>query len=113
MSKHHDRSKSGGFFDTIFARSSKNKYGNGSLTNPRPNSEHSTEPMMDMQLLHNGIQNSSPDEINKQFLDILEDMNIPKDKRQPLIAKTQDEKKEMIFMHLKGKHFHRLFMFTS
>jgi diaphanous len=102
MSKHHDRSKSGGFFDTIFTRSTK-KYGNGqsSTQNTRPNSEHE---LNDIQTLHNGIQNATPDEINKQFLAILEDMNIPKDKRQPLITKTQAEKKEMIFMHLKGEN---------
>uniref|UniRef100_A0A2M4BBJ2 Putative rhoa gtpase effector dia/diaphanous n=1 Tax=Anopheles marajoara TaxID=58244 RepID=A0A2M4BBJ2_9DIPT len=42
-------------------------------------------------------------EIDQLFLEILDDMNIPKDKRDPLLDKPLEEKRTMISMHLKGK----------
>lgn len=45
------------------------------------------------------------DELNAKFLDILEDMNIPADKRDPLLSKDAREKREMLLMHYKGEEF--------
>ncbi|XP_011194450.2 protein diaphanous isoform X2 [Zeugodacus cucurbitae] len=57
---------------------------------------------IDRQALENETLNDS--EIDMKFLEILEDMNIPKDKREPLLKKTPAEKRKMVFMHLKGKN---------
>lgn len=42
------------------------------------------------------------EEINKKFHEILDDMNIPKDKRDPLMSKSLEEKRDMLKMHYKG-----------
>ncbi|XP_054740650.1 protein diaphanous [Anastrepha obliqua] len=59
---------------------------------------------IDLQELELKIRTFSDSEIDLKFLEILEDMNIPKDKREPLLMKTLAEKRKMIFMHLKGKN---------
>lgn len=99
----HDRTKSGGFLDTLFTRSTKrgSRYpynGNG----PRPVSANEND-YFDAQELENMIMRLSVEEVNQRFHEILEDMNIPKDKRDPLMKKSLDEKRDMLRMHLKGK----------
>lgn len=49
------------------------------------------------------VQELSEAQVDAQFLEIIEDMNIPKDKREPLLAKTKEERQKMILYHLKGK----------
>jgi len=49
------------------------------------------------------IQQLSVAELDAKFLEIIEDMNIPKDKREPLLAKSKEERQKMIMWHLKGK----------
>ncbi|XP_040164225.1 protein diaphanous [Anopheles arabiensis] len=124
MSK-HDRVKSGGFLDTLLGRPHKKLgrhggsgvYGNGpssaggngtggygsygSLNGGRPLSG----PDADLASLMepNETHRLSEAEVNKLFLEILEDMNIPKDKRDPLLGKPLEEKRKMIDMHVKGK----------
>uniref|UniRef100_A0A182TCW5 Formin GTPase-binding domain-containing protein n=1 Tax=Anopheles melas TaxID=34690 RepID=A0A182TCW5_9DIPT len=123
MSK-HDRVKSGGFLDTLLGRPHKKLgrhggsgvYGNGSssaggngtggygsygsLNGGRPLSG----PDADLASLiePNETHRLSEAEVNKLFLEILEDMNIPKDKRDPLLGKPLEEKRKMIDMHVKG-----------
>lgn len=99
MSK-HDRSKSGGLLESIFGRpktKSKSYYGTIS-GRPVP-----TEADVDLQELEEKIKQLTESEVDQKFMEILEDMNIPKDKRAPLTQKPVGEKRDMIFMHLKGK----------
>ncbi|CAO1423226.1 unnamed protein product [Diamesa tonsa] len=101
MSK-HDRAKSGGFLDTLFTRSTKRGQRNTYNANgTRPLSAEND--FFDSQDLDNLVLKFSVEEVNQKFLEILEDMNIPKDKREPLIKKALDEKRDMLRMHLKGK----------
>lgn len=100
MSK-HDRSKSGGLLESIFGRpktKSKSYYGTIS-GRPVP-----TEADVDLQELEEKIKQLTESEVDQKFMEILEDMNIPKDKRAPLTQKPVGEKRDMIFMHLKGKN---------
>lgn len=104
MSK-HDRIKTGGtgFMDMWFGRpKSKTKQYLPSNNGGRPISQES-DSIVDIQEINNEIHKLSSDEVNEKFMDILEDMNIPKDKRQPLLLKSLDEKRDMLFMHFKGK----------
>ncbi|XP_070503361.1 protein diaphanous [Chironomus tepperi] len=99
----HDRTKSGGFLDTLFTRSTKrgSKYPyNGA--GPRPISANEND-FFDAQEIENMIMRLTVEEVNQRFHEILEDMNIPKDKRDPLMKKNLDEKRDMLRMHLKGK----------
>ncbi|EAA13883.3 AGAP009643-PA [Anopheles gambiae str. PEST] len=103
MSK-HDRVKSGGFLDTLLGRPHKKlgrHGGSGVLNGGRPLSG----PDADLASLMepNETHRLSEAEVNKLFLEILEDMNIPKDKRDPLLGKPLEEKRKMIDMHVKGK----------
>lgn len=101
MSK-HDRTKSGsGLLDMWFGRP-KTKGKSTTANGGRPISTDS-DSLTDPQDLHSEIMKLSHEEIDEKFIDILEDMNIPKDKRQPLLEKSLDEKRDMILMHFKGK----------
>ena len=100
MSK-HDKSKSGGgLFDQWFGRP-KTKGKSYASNGGRPVSAES-DTLPEMQDLNNEIIRLSIEEVDQKFMEILEDMNIPKDKREPLLQKTLDEKRDMLFMHLKG-----------
>uniref|UniRef100_A0A1L8DMG4 Putative rac1 gtpase effector frl n=1 Tax=Nyssomyia neivai TaxID=330878 RepID=A0A1L8DMG4_9DIPT len=92
-----DRGKPSGIMDTLFGRPKLR--GKTGSANGRPISE----PEGDLQQLTAEVYRMTTDEITHKFLDILEDMNIPKDKRQPLLLKSVEEKREMILMHTKGK----------
>lgn len=61
-----------------------------------------------MQDIENLILKLTVEEVNQRFNEILEDMNIPKDKRDPLFKKNLDEKRDMLRMHLKGKQTKKL-----
>lgn len=100
MSKHDKTKTSSGLFDMVFGRP-KTKGKSYTSNGGRPISADS-DSLADPQDLHNVIMRLSHDEVDEKFVDILEDMNIPKDKRQPLLEKSLDEKREMIVMHLKG-----------
>lgn len=102
MSK-HDRTKSGGFLDTLFTRSTKRSHRNTYTANgqrPLSANENDYNDMQDIEIL---ILKLTVEEVNQRFHEILEDMNIPKDKRDPLMKKNLDEKRDMLRMHLKGK----------
>ncbi|XP_058818209.1 protein diaphanous [Topomyia yanbarensis] len=120
MSK-HDRAKSGGLLDTLFfgrphkkgIRGGSGNYGGSgpgggsghgghSINGGRPLSGAESELAL-LDELNNEMKRMNEAEVNQRFLEILEDMNIPKDKRDPLLLKPLDEKKKMILMHVKGK----------
>lgn len=102
MSK-HERNKSGGFLDTLFTRSGKRNHRNTYTANgARPLSANESD-YNDMQDIENLILRLTVEEVNQRFQEILEDMNIPKDKLDPLMKKNLDDKRDMLKMHLKGK----------
>lgn len=101
MSKNDKAKSASGLLDMWFGRP-KTKGRNITSNGGRPISTDS-DSMADPQDLHNEIMKLSHEEVDEKFIDILEDMNIPKDKRQPLLEKSLDEKRDMILMHFKGK----------
>lgn len=97
----HDRAKSG-FLDTLFTRSTKRGHRNTySANGTRPISANDND--FDSQDVEIRVLRMTVEEINKKFHEILDDMNIPKDKRDPLMSKSMDEKRDMLRMHYKGK----------
>lgn len=105
MSKHEKNKSSAGILDSWFGRpKTKTKgstpYNGGS---GRPISLES-DPTVDMQDITNEIHSLSIEEVNQKFMEILEDMNIPKDKRKPLLEKSLEEKREMLIMKGLCKH---------
>lgn len=103
MSKSHDRTKSSGFLDTLFTRSAKRGHRNTySANGARPLSANESD-NNDMQDIENLILKLTVEEVNQRMHEILDDMNIPKDKRDPLMKKNLNEKRDMLKMHLKGK----------
>lgn len=101
MSK-HEKNKSGGLLENWFGRPKPKttSYNSGTLSG-RPTSAEGDP--FDMQELENSIRALNDSEVDQKFMEILEDMNIPKDKRGPLLSKSITERQKMIFMHLKGK----------
>lgn len=96
----HEKTKSGGFLDGFFGRPKKGQrmHSSGGDVNDITTNDLITE-----------IQSWDSKELNEKFLDILEDMNIPADKREPLLSKDVREKREMLLMHYKGKLIHQIF----
>lgn len=113
MSK-HDRTKSGGFLDTLFTRSTKRSHRGGSYSSngTRPLSANESD-YNDTQEIENIILKLTIEEVNQRFNEILDDMNISKDKREPLMKKNLDEKRDMLRMHLKGKQRHSIHTLAS
>lgn len=96
----HDRVKSG-FLDTLFTRSTKRGHrGAYSANGTRPMSTNDNE--FEHQDVEIKVLRMTVEEINKKFHEILDDMNIPKDKRDPLMSKSLEEKRDMLKMHYKG-----------
>ncbi|XP_036212605.2 protein diaphanous isoform X2 [Bactrocera oleae] len=92
-----------GWFEGWFSRQ-KIKNTNHNATVPIKSNIFDNNESIDLQALENDIRTMNDSEIDLKFLEILEDMNIPKDKREPLLKKTHAEKRKMVFMHLKGKN---------
>ena len=105
MSKHEKNKSSGsGLLEGWFGRPKSTKgtpYSTGTLPGGRPTSTDAD--VFDVQELESKIESLTDSAVEIKFVEILEDMNIPKDKRTPLLKKTSKEKRKMIFMHLKGK----------
>ncbi|XP_067622436.1 protein diaphanous isoform X2 [Eurosta solidaginis] len=91
------------WFEGWFSGRQKVKGNNISAAIPAKSNTIDHNETIDLQELENEIGALSGSDIDSKFLEILEDMNIPKDKRGPLLTKTLTEKRKMIFMHLKGK----------
>ena len=91
--------------ESLFGRPKSTKgtgYSTGTLSG-RPSSTGEGD-VFDLQELEKKIRNLTDSEVDVKFLEILEDMNIPRDKRQPLLAKPSAERRKIILMHLKGIH---------
>uniref|UniRef100_A0A0K8W4H9 Protein diaphanous n=1 Tax=Bactrocera latifrons TaxID=174628 RepID=A0A0K8W4H9_BACLA len=89
-----------GWFEGWFSRQKIKNTSNNS-TMPIKSNMFDNNESIDLQALENDIRTMDDSEIDLKFLEILEDMNIPKDKREPLLKKTLTEKRKMVFMHLK------------
>lgn len=97
----HDKTKSSGLLDSLFGRPKSKGKVYASNNGGRPISLES-EAMPDMQEITNEIYKLTTAEVDQKFMEILEDMNIPKNKRQPLLLKSIEEKRDMLIMQVKG-----------
>lgn len=97
----HDKTKSSGLLDSLFGRPKSKGKVYTSNNGGRPISLES-EAMPDMQEITNEIYKLTTAEVDQKFMEILEDMNIPKNKRQPLLLKSIEEKRDMLIMQVKG-----------
>lgn len=106
MSK-HERNKSGGFLDTLFTRSAKRNHRNTySANGARPLSGNENEFNDASQDIENLVLSLTVEEVNQRLHEMFEDLNIPKDMRDPVMKKNLDEKRVMLKMHLKkGKQW--------
>lgn len=57
----------------------------------------------DFQQLLADLSRLSEKEVNDRFKELLDDMNIPLDKRGPLLLKGLEERRKMLQMHIKGE----------
>ena len=106
MQHKHDRTKSTGFLDTLFTRSTKRSHRNatysGAPHHARPvSAENDFADSQDVEL---EVLKLTTEEVNQKFMEILEDMNINVDKREPLMKKSISEKRDMLKMHMKGRN---------
>lgn len=90
------KSSAGGIFGTLLGRQKPKGYGaNGG----RP---VSSEPQYeDEQDFNAEVLRMTVEEVNRKFVEVIDDMNIPPDKRKPLLEKNLDEKRKMLIMNLK------------
>ncbi|KAG4070818.1 hypothetical protein HA402_011044 [Bradysia odoriphaga] len=98
----HDKTKSSGILDSLFGRPKSKGKVYTSNNGGRPISLES-EAMPDMQEITNEIYKLTSAEVDQKFMEMLEDWNIPKNKRQPLLLKSIDEKRDMLIMQVKGQ----------
>ncbi|KAH8381058.1 hypothetical protein KR200_004223, partial [Drosophila serrata] len=101
------KSTGGGILESLFGRPSKSKGGSvnsGTLTHGGRPVSSDNDAVQGVEDWERHIQELSEAQVDAQFLEIIEDMNIPKDKREPLLAKSKEERQKMILWHLKGKN---------
>lgn len=91
------RQKGGGFLDTFFRGQKPSKNGSDVPT-ARPTSYEGE----DFKQLEIEIDSWTEKMIDKKLSEILEDMNIPQAKREPLLKHTLEKKKHMLKGMLKG-----------
>lgn len=99
-----DKSKSG-FLDGIFSKSTKRGSSyqhNGKGVRPVSANEND---VMDAQERENSIMRMTTEEVTKEYIKIIDDMNIPAAKREPLMKKNLEERRDMLRMHLKGNEW--------
>ncbi|XP_043642135.1 protein diaphanous isoform X1 [Drosophila teissieri] len=108
MSRHEKtKSTGGGLLDSLFGRPSKSKGGtisSGTLAHGGRPLSADNYVVPGVEDFEQYIQQLTVAELDAKFLEIIEDMNIPKDKREPLLAKSKEERQKMIMWHLKGKN---------
>lgn len=100
MSRHEKKGQTG-LLDTFFSRpkkSMKNHNNNNNVVSNRPVSSGDTS-----EAAPDFINRLAEKEVNDRFLELLDDMNIPKDKRGPLLQKGIEERRKMLLMHVKGE----------
>lgn len=92
------RQKGGGFLDTFFRAQKPSKNGSDVPT-ARPTSYEGE----DFKQLEIEIDSWTEKMVDKKLSEILEDMNIPQAKREPLLKQALEKKKHMLKGMLKGR----------
>lgn len=100
----HEKVRQPGLLDTFFSRPkvkhSKSSNNNNNASGRPISSDNQPE---DFQQLLADISRLSEKEVNDRFKELLDDMNIPLDKRGPLLLKGLEERRKMLLMHIKGE----------
>lgn len=103
----HEKMRQPGLLDTFFGRPkvkhTKSSNNNNNNAGGRPVSSEGRDEAPDFQQLITEISRLSEKEVNDRFKELLDDMNIPTDKRAPLLQKNLDDRRKMLLMHVKGE----------
>lgn len=94
-----EKGKSGSFLDTIFSRPKKGGRGGGHQL-PRPHSEADFNEVEEQQT--QVIEQMDEVTLNEKFEEMLNDMNLTEEKKEPLRQQPTMNKKKMLIMHWKG-----------
>ncbi|XP_077255332.1 diaphanous related formin 1 isoform X2 [Temnothorax americanus] len=98
------RDKSAGFLDTFFGRPKKpgirgQRGYSGSNTMPRP---HSGDDINEIEQQRCIIERMDEETVNDRFEEMLANMNLTEEKKEPLRQQSESKKKEMLVLHYKG-----------
>ncbi|XP_018057951.1 PREDICTED: protein diaphanous [Atta colombica] len=99
------RDKPTGFLDTWFGRPKKSVRGSGSRgysgsnTMPRP---HSGDDINEIEQQRCIIERMDEETVNDRFEEMLANMNLTEEKKEPLRQQSESKKKEMLVLHYKG-----------
>jgi hypothetical protein len=94
----HEKSKS--IFETLGIGSTKRKGSHKHNGSARPVSTNEP-PVIDDLEIDIRVKRMTIEEVHRDFKKIIEDMNIPKDKQEPLFKKSLDEKRDFIKINMK------------
>ncbi|XP_076629979.1 diaphanous related formin 1 isoform X1 [Colletes latitarsis] len=104
MANRKDKS-SAGFLDTWFGRPKKSgrgggvRSGSGNHTIPRP---HSGDDFNEIEQQRSIIERMDEETVNDRFEEMLANMNLTEEKKEPLRQQSETKKKEMLVLHYKG-----------
>ncbi|XP_076391852.1 diaphanous related formin 1 isoform X2 [Megachile rotundata] len=104
MANRKDKS-SAGFLDTWFGRPKKSgrgggvRSGSGNNTIPRP---HSGDDFNEIEQQRCIIERMDKETMNDKFEEMLANMNLTEEKKEPLRQQSETKKKEMLVLHYKG-----------
>ncbi|XP_033328882.2 diaphanous related formin 1 isoform X1 [Megalopta genalis] len=104
MANRKDKS-SAGFLDTWFGRPKKSgrgggvRSGSGNHTMPRP---HSGDDFNEIEQHRCIIERMDEEAVNDKFEEMLANMNLTEEKKEPLRQQSETKKKEMLVLHYKG-----------
>ncbi|XP_076280115.1 diaphanous related formin 1 [Lasioglossum baleicum] len=104
MANRKDKS-SAGFLDTWFGRPKKSgrgggvRSGSGNHTMPRP---HSGDDFNEIEQQRCIIERMDEEAVNDKFEEMLANMNLTEEKKEPLRQQSEAKKKEMLVLHYKG-----------
>ncbi|CAK9831241.1 Protein diaphanous homolog 3 [Anthophora retusa] len=104
MANRKDKS-SAGFLDTWFGRPKKSgrgggvRSGSGNNTIPRP---HSGDDFNEIEQQRCIIERMDKETVNDKFEEMLANMNLTEEKKEPLRQQSEAKKKEMLVLHYKG-----------
>ncbi|KAK0082986.1 hypothetical protein PV325_009545 [Microctonus aethiopoides] len=104
MANRRDRA-SAGFLDTWFGRPKKSgrggsvRSGTGFNTVPRPNSSDDFD---EFELQRSIIEKMDEETMNERFENMLANLNLTEEKKEPLRQQSETKKKEMLVLHFKG-----------
>ncbi|XP_014210886.1 protein diaphanous isoform X2 [Copidosoma floridanum] len=100
MSNRREKAASG-FLDTWFGRPKRPGRGGGSTSNtlPRP---HSGDDFDEVEHQRCMIEGMDEETTNEKFEELLTNMNLKEEKKEPLRKQSERKKKEMLILHYKG-----------